>query len=99
MIIVLGTVRLPAEALEQARPAMAAMVDASRSEAGCLDYAYAEDVLQPGLIRVMERWTDQASLDAHRLSTHMAQWRASWPALGLGERDLIQFEAGPPVKI
>ena len=99
MIIILGTVRLPAEALERARPAMAAMVHASRAESGCLDYAYAEDVLQPGLIRVMERWTDQASLEAHREATHMAEWRASWPALGLGNRDLVQFEAGPPVKI
>ncbi len=41
---------------------MAAMITASRAETGCLGYSYAEDVLDPGLIRVCELWTDLAAL-------------------------------------
>ena len=95
-LILAGTVRLPAANLDRARPFMAAMTEASRAEDGCLDYAYGEDVLEPGLIRVFERWRDQAALDAHRASGHMRAWRAAWPELGLHDRQLVVYEAGEP---
>lgn len=96
MLLIVGTVSLPAENLVHARPAMRAMVEASRAKAGCLAYHYAEDVLVPGLIHVKELWTDQAALDAHFASAHLQAWRASWPALGLGNRDLQVYEVGAP---
>ncbi|GGH50130.1 antibiotic biosynthesis monooxygenase [Comamonas phosphati] len=96
MLLIVGTVRLPAGNLERARPAMRAMVEASRAEPGCLEYGYAEDVLAPGLIHVKELWQDQASLDAHFASGHIAAWRAVWPGLGLGDRDLHVYEVGAP---
>lgn len=96
MLVVVGTVRLPAARLAAARPAMARMVAASRAEDGCLDYAYAEDIGDPGLIRVIEVWRDQMALDRHFAMPHLAEWRAAWPALGIGERDLRVFEAGEP---
>jgi quinol monooxygenase YgiN len=55
---------------------------------------YAEDVLDVGLIRVTEMWRDQVALDRHFRSDHIAAWRAAWPALGLGDRDLRKFEVG-----
>ena len=87
MLLITGTVRLPPERLADARPAMRAMIEASRAEDGCLGYSYAEDVLEPGLIRVTEMWRDQAALDAHFRSDHIAAWRAAWPQLGLRDRD------------
>jgi quinol monooxygenase YgiN len=94
MIIVLGTVRVPPENLARARPHMAAMVEASRAEDGCEHYAYAEDLFDPGLIRVSEVWRDQATLDRHVTSSHIAAWRAAWPELGLHDRRLTAYEAG-----
>ena len=70
---------------------MLAMVSASRAEDGCLEYSYAEDIFDSGLIHVTERWRDQAALDAHVGAEHLAQWRAAWPALGIGERNLTLF--------
>jgi len=96
MLLIVGTVRLPAGRLGEARPIMASMVAASRAEAGCLEYSYAQDVLDPGLIHVKERWTDRTALDAHFKSAHMATWRASWPSLGIGERNLSLYEVGEP---
>jgi len=93
MLLIVGTVRLPAENLEAARPAMERMVEASRAEPGCLLYAYAEDLFDPGLIRVTEIWADQAALDRHFAAAHLAEWRAAWPALGLGDRDLMLYES------
>jgi quinol monooxygenase YgiN len=73
---------------------MASMVEASRAEAGCLVYSYGEDVLEPGLIHVKERWIDRAALNAHFNSSHIAKWRANWPSLGIGERNLRLYEVG-----
>ena len=91
-LLVTGTVRLPPDRLADARPAMRAMVLASRAEDGCLAYSYAQDLLDPGLIRVHELWRDRAALDRHFAMPHLAAWRAAWPALGIGERDLTLHE-------
>jgi quinol monooxygenase YgiN len=61
MLLIVGTVRLSAESIEDARPRMAAMIQASRAEAGCLEYCYAEDVLEAGLIYIKERWTNRST--------------------------------------
>ena len=96
MLLIVGTIRLPAGKLESARPVMAEMLRASRAEDGCLDYSYAEDVLDPGLIRVSELWRDREALDRHFASAHVARWRAEWPRLGIGERNLKVYEVGDP---
>ncbi len=93
MIVITGTVRVPAGTLDQARPAMKAMVDASVAEDGCIHYAYAEDLFEPGLIWVSEAWRDGEALGLHAQSEHMAAWRAAAGALGLFDRNLTVYEA------
>ena len=96
MLVIIGTIRLPAERLDEARPAMQRMISGSRTEPGCIDYSYVQDVLDAGLIHVTEVWSDREALDAHFRSPHIADWRASWAALGIGERNLMLYEAGGP---
>ena len=96
MLLIVGTVRLPAHNLDAARPIMQRMAEASRAEEGCAEYSYAEDLFDPGLIHVKEMWVDQAALDCHFATAHLAQWRAAWPALGIGERDLRVYDVGEP---
>jgi quinol monooxygenase YgiN len=91
-LVVAGVVRVPPDKLASFRPHMEAMIRATREESGCLDYAYAEDVLDPGLIRVIEIWRDRAALDSHFGSGHIAEWRASWTQFGVSERRLIAYE-------
>jgi quinol monooxygenase YgiN len=95
MIIIEGTVRVPPTELEKARPIMQQMIRASRAEAGCIDYAYAVDVLDPGLIRVSERWESREALAAHFKTAHMATWRSFFPELQITERSLRLYEADP----
>jgi quinol monooxygenase YgiN len=71
---------------------MLKMLAASRAEDGCLVYSYGEDVAEPGLIRVFEVWRDQAALDAHARSAHMATWRAAGAELGLADRRLTLYD-------
>tara|TARA_R110002051_G_scaffold287303_1_gene349992 strand:- start:224 stop:520 length:297 start_codon:yes stop_codon:yes gene_type:complete len=95
MIVIEGTVRIPPARLEEARPVMEQMIRASRAESGCLDYAYSVDVLDPGLIRVSERWESRDALAAHFKTAHMATWRSFFPQLGITDRALRLYEAEP----
>lgn len=92
MILVAGTLQVPAEAVESLRPAMLAMMTASRAEPGCITYAYGHDLTELGLIWVSESWVSQAALDEHFKSQHMAVWRAALAAAGPFERRLSAFE-------
>jgi quinol monooxygenase YgiN len=92
MLIIAGTVRIDPARLDEARPAMAKMVAASNAEAGCLGYAYAQDLLDPGLIHISESWTGRAALKAHFESPHMGEWRAAITEVGVSERNLRLFE-------
>lgn len=95
MIVIEGTVRLPPDQIEAARPAMEAMIRASREEAGCLDYAYSLDLMDPGLVRVVERWESRNALQTHFRAAHMAAWRSQFAALAITDRALRLYEAEP----
>jgi quinol monooxygenase YgiN len=91
-VIIAGTMRVPPENLAGLKPHMAAMLDASRAEDGCLTYSYGEDVAEPGLIRVFEAWRDQAAIEAHVKAPHMAEWRAAGASFGVTDRRLSLYE-------
>jgi quinol monooxygenase YgiN len=93
MIVLTGTVRIPADKLDQARPLMKAVIEETRKEDGCLFYSFGEDVLAPGLIVVAEAWRDEASLGAHLNSPHFHAWRDAGGALGVSDRQLTVYEA------
>jgi len=95
MIVIEGSVRIPVEKVEAARPVMAKMIAASRAEPGCIDYAYSLDVVEPGLVRVTERWESREALAAHFRMPHMAEWRTVWPEFGITDRSLRLYEAEP----
>ncbi|GAB5468786.1 MAG: hypothetical protein Kilf2KO_18160 [Rhodospirillales bacterium] len=88
MLVITGTIRIRPDALEAARPIMRAVLEASRAEKGCLLYAYALDVLDPGLIRISEQWESMEDLKAHAASAHIATWRSHAEELGVHDRKL-----------
>jgi quinol monooxygenase YgiN len=99
VILVLGTVRCPPENLDALKGPMGDVVAASRAEDGCIEYAYGADMLDPGLIRVVEAWRDRAALEAHFKQPHMHAWRAARALLGVGGRNLSLYESSDPEPI
>lgn len=92
MLILAGSVRLPPENLPAARPVIARMVAASRAEPGCLAYSFAEDLEEPGLLRIFEVFRDREAQQAHAASQHMKDWRATWAELGIGDKQITHYE-------
>lgn len=94
MIILAGTFRFDMNKMDRARPAVAEIITESRKEEGCLEFSFAQDVLDPTLVRVFEIWRDQAAIDFHRTTPHMAAWRAAQPEIGMHDRKLALYEVG-----
>ena len=92
MILVMGHFRLPPERLAEARPIMQRIVAETLCEQGCIAYSYAEDVGDPGLIRVSEAWDSADALTAHLATAHMLRWREEREALGLTDRDITRYD-------
>ena len=95
MIVIEGTIRFSDGGLDAARPAMEAMIHATRAEAGCHEYSFSIDFLDPTRIWVNERWESRAALQAHAGSAHMTEWRIAATEIGLTERSLRLYEAEP----
>ena len=92
MIQINGTLKLAPETLSKGREAIVAMVRASRAEDGCIEYGFAQDLTDPDVLYLVERWRDRAALDAHSASPHMAQFKRAMAANPAVERDLRIFE-------
>ena len=92
MILVTGFVRLEPADIDAALPAARTMMAASQAEDGCFEYAYSQDLTDPGMIRVTERWRDRAALDAHFQTPHMGAWRQALSSLRFLDRQVTAYE-------
>jgi quinol monooxygenase YgiN len=92
MIVVAGSVRVDPAKRDAARAIMEKVIMASRSEDGCIDYSYGVDVLDPGLVRVFEVWSDREALHRHFQTPHLGEWRAAWPTFGITDRKLAIYD-------
>lgn len=99
MILLAGTIRIGAGQRAAALSPMTTMIEATRAEPGCLSYAFAFDALDDHLVRIFEVFRDEAALAAHRASPHMAAWRASWPSVGITDRDMSEYRVESSRKI
>ena len=65
MVIVIGTFAVDPARRDEFLAERRERMRTSRAEAGCLEYTFAADPLDPGRVLLTERWADQAALDAH----------------------------------
>ena len=91
MLIVAGTIQVDPDHRDAMFAAVAPMVAATRAEPGCRAYTFSPDPDDPGLVHLFELWDDQAALDAHFASDHMAAWQAAAADLPIGGRDITKY--------
>jgi len=95
MIIVEGSARIPEDAWDKTQAAMAAMIKASREEAGCIEYAYSRDLIDTNVLRIIERWKDKAALVSHFAEPHMAAFRVALGDVGPQDLSVRMYDAEP----
>ncbi|MBX3284860.1 MAG: antibiotic biosynthesis monooxygenase [Actinobacteria bacterium] len=77
MIIVNGHLTIDPAQRDAAEAAIAAAVAATRAEPGNVDYRFSADLAEPNRINMVEIWQDQAAVDAHMGTDHLAAFMAA----------------------
>ncbi|MEP3050011.1 MAG: putative quinol monooxygenase [Erythrobacter sp.] len=93
ILIVLAKANVGEGAVDGARSAIDTMVAASRAEAGCIDYSFTTDILDPGTMHIVEKWQDEAALVAHFQTPHMAEFQAAIAALDVTVTEAMKYES------
>ncbi len=88
MIVVVAHARVKPEAREQAVAAARKMRDASLQEEGCQEYGFWFAFDDENELLVFERWDDQAALDAHFQTPHLAEFAQAIPTWVDGAPDI-----------
>lgn len=78
-LLVVATIPAAEGSADAVREALQTLVAATREEAGCVAYDLYESGAAPGTFVTVERWADQAALDAHMTTPHIA---AAFAAVG-----------------
>lgn len=90
-VAVIGTLKFPKERVAEVLPHLKTFVEETRRKDGCIFFDVAEDLFEPGLIRVSELWPDKESLERHLQAPHVDPWRTVARACGLGERQFTAY--------
>ena len=93
-VAVIGIVRFPPERVQDIRPHIRVLVEATRKNDGCIAYDVAEDLFDPGLLRFSELWPDEESLARHAVAPHIKPWHEAANLCGQMEKRFYVIQAG-----
>ena len=66
------------------------LIQASRAEAGCVEYGLHKDVNKENTYCMLEKWKDQAAIDTHNSSTHFTTIVPQLANMGTVEVDIYK---------
>lgn len=66
------------------------LIKASQAEAGCIEYGLHEDVNKENTYCMLEKWKNQAAIDAHNSSTHFTTIVPQLAKMAMVEVDLYK---------
>ncbi len=90
-IIISGTIDIDSANMVAAMAAGRPLIEGALTESGCLDYDWCPDPLNPGRIRVFERWVDEASLASHFESRWYLEMRDTIGSFGLRGAEVLKY--------
>jgi quinol monooxygenase YgiN len=93
MILIQGYIKVSADKVSHLKELAAPLIAATRQEPGCIAYVFAEDIGEPGLIHIAERWADEAALAAHNKTPHLAAFMGAMPTLGVTGVRIARYDA------
>ncbi|MEL6529947.1 MAG: putative quinol monooxygenase [Pseudomonadota bacterium] len=93
MLIVLAQAKVGEGAIDAARDAIAAMVEASNAEEGCISYAFTLDILDGSVMHIVEKWQDEAALVAHFQTPHMATFQQAIANLDVSVTEVLKYQS------
>jgi quinol monooxygenase YgiN len=75
-VIALGDIYAQVPHLDEVTALMRRTQESMRKLPGCISYAFAETLEEPGHFLVVQQWRDEAALEGHFRSTEFAAYQA-----------------------
>jgi quinol monooxygenase YgiN len=88
MVIVAGHIAVEAHQRESYLAGCVSLVERAREAAGCLDFAIAADLIDPGRVNLFERWESQAAVENLRGSAPSGEQGAAMLSVSVAEYDI-----------
>ena len=98
MLIVSGSMTIHPDDLDKATALVEPLAEATRAEAGCLAYGFWIHPSTSGSVHLYEEWEDQASMDAHNASEHLATFMISMADLRITDISIYVHEVATTTK-
>ncbi|MDP7549691.1 MAG: putative quinol monooxygenase [Acidimicrobiales bacterium] len=99
MIVIAGTINIDPDSSDDAVAAIVPMMTATHAEEGCIDYVLSIDPVQPGLVRIFEKWDGDEALSAHMGSVHMADFQGAMAGFGVTGMSVERFDGATVSKL
>ena len=91
MIHILARITVKPESAGAAREVLTTLVNASRKEAGCIDYQLLQRADAPHVFQTVELWADQASVDAHMAAANVGAAIAAAGPMFTAPPEIVAF--------
>ena len=73
-IVIVAVIHVKPECIEAARPVQAKLLEATRKEPGCNRYDWYQDIKEPGVLVVIENYSNMEAFEAHGGSAHLKEF-------------------------
>lgn len=92
MLVIAGCIPIDPSKHDEVVAAATEMQRATLLEAGCAAYQFSFAVDNPGTMCIFEEWADQAALDAHFVTPHMAVFQGQLGGIVAGRPTVTKYE-------
>jgi quinol monooxygenase YgiN len=99
MLIVAGIIRIDPAQWPMLEAAFDKMREATLREPGCLEYQAYVDRKDKGTVLLLEKWKDDAALQAHFVTPHMAEFGKAIGGAGVVGTDVWKYEVSGETKL
>jgi quinol monooxygenase YgiN len=99
MLIVAGIIKVDPAKQPELEAAFDTMREATLREAGCIEYQAYADRKERGTVLIFEKWQDDAALQAHFATPHMADFGRAVAAAGVLGMDIRKYDVSAESKL
>jgi quinol monooxygenase YgiN len=94
MILQYAVIPIDPDSRDAAVSALTELAELSRQEGGVLEYRVTTDVEDDDVVRIFERYEDEAAVDDHMTSDHFSAFQDELPSFAGGDVELYKYEVG-----
>ena len=91
MFIVVAEFEMAPEDIERTIEVSKAVILETRKEPGNISYDYAQDLFNPAIFRIAEKWESEEALAAHMVSPHVAQFLEDIAGLNMLSIEALRY--------